>query len=183
MSSLGVDFRSMRALVALSNTQLANYIWHFLKDNDARNVHVVHHSKDAVSRMQNNEFTHFFVGHHLEQFGGPDFARFVRMCNGPVAVAPIVMFMSNPDRDKVVSARDSGVTEIMSIPFNGVQLEERLAHIASKPKTFIRASSYIGPDRRRAVAFAYRGPERRSDNVTRVTHLQKVARERVANNS
>lgn len=171
MSRFSVDYRSMRALVALSNVQLAEYIWHFLKDNGAETVQLAHHSKDAVSRMRDFEFTHFFVGHHLEEFGGSDFARFVRMSNGAVAEAPIIMIMSNPDRGKVLESRDAGVTEIMSIPFTGLQLEERLGHMQSKPKEFIRTSTYLGPNRRRLKAQAYRGPERRKG--IRVAHLQK----------
>lgn len=163
MNRFCVDYGSMKALVALSNKQLAEYIWHFLKDNGAKNVQLVHHSKDAVSRMRDHEFTHFFVGHHLEEFGGPDFARFVRMCNGSVAEAPIIMVMSNPDREKVIDSRDSGVNELMSVPFTGHQLEERLAHLAAKPKAFIRTSTFIGPDRRRVSASGYRGAERRKD--------------------
>jgi len=181
MGRLGVNFQAMRALVALSNKQLADYIWHFLKDNGAENVQLVHHSKDAVRRMSEHEFTHFFVGHHLEEFGGPDFARFIRMSNGAPAEAPIIMIMSNPDRDKVVDSRDSGVSEIMSIPFTGLQLEERLAHMTAKPKEFIRASAYIGPDRRRAATFAYRGTERRNDMV-RVAKFQKSAQRELSSN-
>lgn len=177
MSRFGVDFRSMKALVALSNVQLAEYIWHFLKDNGADTVQLVHHSKDAVSRMRDFTFTHFFVGHHLEEFGGPDFARFIRMCDGKMSEAPIIMIMSNPDREKVIESRDSGVSEIMSIPFTGLQLEERLGYVAAKPKEFIRTSTYIGPNRRRVNAQGYKGPERRKS--MRVAHLQKQGMESV----
>jgi two-component system, chemotaxis family, chemotaxis protein CheY len=172
MNRFGVNYRSMRALVALSNKQLAEYVWHFLKDNGAENVQIVHNSKDALSRLRDFEFTHFFVGHHLEECGGPDFARFVRMSDGAVGEAPIILIMSNPDREKVIDSRDSGVSEIMSIPFTGRQLEERLGHINTKPKEFIRTTSFIGPNRRRVKAGGYSGPERRKD--IRVAHLQKA---------
>jgi len=178
MGRFGVNFQAMRALVALSNKQLADYIWHFLKDNGAENVQLVHKSKDAVNRMGQDEFTHFFIGHHLEQFGGPDFARFIRMSNGSPAEAPIIMIMSNPDREKVVDSRDSGVSEIMSIPFTGIQLEERLAFVAAKPKEFIRSSTYIGPDRRRAATFTYRGSERRH-GLVRVAKYQEATRKKI----
>jgi two-component system chemotaxis response regulator CheY len=178
MSSFRVDYGSMRALVALSNKQLAEYIWHFLKDNGAQQVQLVHHSKDAVSRMRDFKFTHFFVGHHLEEFGGCDFTRFIRMCNGEVAEAPVIMVMSNPDREKVIDARDSGVSEIMSVPFTGKQMEQRLEHLASRPKEFVRTSTYIGPDRRRAHSDNYRGGERRKDSI-RVAKLQNQDSEKI----
>jgi DNA-binding response OmpR family regulator len=172
MDRFRVNYGAMRALVALSNKQLAEYIWHYLKDNGADQVQLVHHSKDAISRMRDFEFTHFFVGHHLEELGGGEFTRFVRMGNGRMSKAPIIMIMSNPDREKVVDARDCGVSEIISVPFTGKQMEQRLQHIDSHPKLFIESPTYIGPDRRRAQGASYRGPERRHDAI-RVAKLQR----------
>ncbi|PCI63355.1 MAG: hypothetical protein COB37_05185 [Kordiimonadales bacterium] len=160
MTGRRVDFGAMKVLVALSNKQLADYVWHFLKNNGAGHVQLVHHSKDAVSRMRDFDFTHFFIGHHLEEFGGPDFSRFIRMTDGPVAEAPIIMIMSTPDIEKVVDSRDAGVSEIMSVPFTGKQLEERLVAVSGKPKEFIRTSTYIGPSRRRFKK-EFQGEDRR----------------------
>ena len=161
MNRFGIDFGAMRALVAISNKQLAQYIWHFLMDYGAHKVQVVHHSKDAVSAMASHEFTHFFVGHHLEQFGGVDFARFIRMNSGPMSEAPILLIVSNPDREKVLECRDAGVNEIMSAPINGLQFGKHLAHMSADTREFVRASAYIGPDRRRAGDQAYKGTDRR----------------------
>ncbi len=173
----GVDYRTMRALVALSNEQLADYVWHFLKGKGADNVQVVHSSKDALNRLRDFQFSHFFVGHHLEEFGGPAFARFIRMSSGRVSEAPIILLMSNPDHEKVAESRDSGVSEIMGIPFTGIQLDERLKHISKRPKEFIRTTSYIGPNRRRVAPGNYSGPERRAG--IRVAHLQSARANKV----
>ncbi len=156
-----VNYETMRVLVALSNKQLAEYIWHFLKDNGVRNVQVVHHSRDALLRMTSTVFTHFIVGHHLDDAGGPDFTRFIRMCEGAVAEAPVLLVMSNPSAEKVVECRDSGVNEIMVTPITGKLLETRLQHMTAKPKQFIRSATYIGPDRRRPNAPLFEGVDLR----------------------
>ena len=181
MSGRRVDFGAMKVLVALSNKQLADYVWHFLKNNGAGQVQLVHHSKDAVSRMRDFDFTHFFIGHHLEEFGGPDFTRFIRMTDGPVAEAPIIMIMSTPDIEKVVDSRDAGVNEIMSVPFTGKQLEERLISVSGKPKEFIRTSTYIGPSRRRANK-KYDGEDRREKRVAAPKDRQVTGRPKQAAN-
>ena len=174
MSGRRVDFGAMKVLVALSNKQLADYVWHFLKNNGAGHVQLVHHSKDAVSRMRDFDFTHFFIGHHLQEFGGPGFSRFIRMTDGPVAEAPIIMIMSTPDIEKVVDSRDAGVSEIMSVPFTGKQLEERLIAVSGKPKEFIRTSTYIGPSRRR-LNKKFEGEDRRKKRVA-APKVEKTAR-------
>lgn len=156
-----VNYEAMRVLVAISNKQLAEYVWHFLKNSGVRNVQVVHHSRDALLRMNTTVFTHFVLGHHLDDAGGPDFTRFIRMCEGSVSEAPILMVMSNPDADKVVECRDSGVNEIMVTPITGKMLETRLQHMTLKPKKFIRSATYIGPDRRRPNAPLFEGVDMR----------------------
>lgn len=156
-----VNYETMRVLVAVSNKQLAEYIWHFLKDSGVRNAQVVHHSRDALLRMNTTVFTHFIIGHHLDDAGGPDFTRFIRMCEGPISEAPILMVMSNPNAEKVVECRDSGVNEIMVTPITGKLLETRLIHMAAKPKKFIRSATYIGPDRRRPNAPLFEGVDMR----------------------
>lgn len=172
MNRSTVDYGAMRALVALSNKQLAQYIWHFLKEKKARNVQVVYNSTDAIARARHLHFTHFFVGHSLEDIGGAEFTRFVRMSDGPIAEAPVFMIMSNPNPDKVMECRDVGATEIMGLPLTGKLLETRLQHTVLKPKKFIRSNTYIGPDRRRPNSADYQGTERRKDMI-RVAHLQK----------
>ena len=172
MNRSTVEYGAMRALVALSNKQLAQYVWHFLKEKKARNVQVVYNSSDAIARAQYLPFTHFFIGHHLEDIGGAEFTRFIRMSDGPIAEAPVLMVMSNPSPDMVMECRDVGVTEIMGVPLTGKLLEKHLDHTVLKPKKFVRCDTYIGPDRRRPNCGEYKGAERRKDMI-RVAHLQK----------
>lgn len=161
MNRSALNYKAMHVLVALSNKQLAEFIWHFLRSNGVENVQVVYHSRDAVIRMQNYQFTHFIIGHHLDDAGGPDFTRFIRMCEGRVSEAPVLMVMSNPSAEKVVECRDSGVNEVMVTPITGKLLETRLQHMAAKPKKFIRSATYIGPDRRRPNAPLFEGVDMR----------------------
>ncbi len=172
MGNAGVAFGAMRALVALSNKQLAEYIWYFLRENGAGMVQQVHHSNDALKRIQQENFTHLFVGHHLEDIGGSEFTKFVRMANGPLAKAEILMIISEPDREKIVTARDSGVSEILTLPLTGKQLKQRLNHSAGNSRDFIRSNAYLGPCRRRSFNPNFKGRERRI-NVEYLQSLKK----------
>lgn len=170
MKSTGVHFGSMKALVALSNKQLAEYVWYFLRENGAGLVKQVHHSDDALKEVHQGNFTHIFVGHHLEGIGGPEFTKFIRMADGLLAQAEVLMIISEPDRKKIITARDSGVTEILTLPLTGKQLKQRLDYGAVNTRSFIRNHSYIGPCRRRSFNPNYPGREKRMS----VEYVQKL---------
>lgn len=163
----GVDYRAMKVLVALSNKQLGETIWHYLKDSGVGQVQLVSTPKEAVQRMQTFSFTHFFLDYDLGEHGGVDFAKFIRMCDGVVSEAPIIMIMPSPSKDKVFNARDGGVNEILGLPLTAKQMDTRLQFIDCHPKPFVRASTYIGPCRRREAMHVYHGQERRRDQGLR----------------
>lgn len=171
MSSKLVDYSNMNALVAHPNHQLAEYIWHFLRDKGAANVQVAHHSKSVLPRLASLDFTHMIIGYALDDIGGPDFARLVRMLDSKTAEAPIIMVLTNPSVQKVLECRDAGVNEVIITPLTGNQIHRRLHHIISRPKRFIRSDSYIGPERRRASASLFAGIERRQNSSRLQTRI------------
>jgi DNA-binding response OmpR family regulator len=61
-------------------------------------------------------------------------------------------------------ARDVGVTEFLVKPITTQNLCARLAEIVERPRPFVRAESYFGPDRRRKARDNYAGPWRRHDD-------------------
>ena len=161
MSCKLVDYSNMHALVAHPNHQLAEYIWHFLRDNGAANVQVAYHANSILPRLERLRFTHMLVGYDLGDSGGPDFVKLVRMLDTKTAEAPVIMVVTNPSLTKIMTCRDAGVNEIIATPLTGNQIHSRLRHLASRPKKFIRENSYIGPDRRRANPPVFNGVEQR----------------------
>lgn len=170
----GVDYRAMKVLVALSNKQLGETIWHYLKDGGVGQVQFVGTPEEAVRRMLDFEFTHFFLDYDLGEHGGADFAKFIRMCDGRVSEAPIIMIMPTPSKDKVFEARDAGVNEILGLPLTAKQVEARLQYISARPKPVVRAPSYIGPCRRREVMQVYHGRERRRGAQVRAGSMRQA---------
>ena len=73
---------------------------------------------------------------------------------------PIIMLTANSEQDYVINARDKGVTEFLAKPFNVEGLYPRLVAVIAKPRSFVNADEYFGPDRRRRQV-EYGGPDRR----------------------
>jgi two-component system, chemotaxis family, chemotaxis protein CheY len=74
---------------------------------------------------------------------------------------PIIFMTALTTEKRVNEARDSGITEFLAKPFTGRTLCERIEAIVEKPRQFVLAPDYRGPDRRRKTEAAYLGTERR----------------------
>ncbi len=61
---------------------------------------------------------------------------------------------------RVVEARDAGITEFVAKPLSAKTLMARITAIIEHPRPFIRSTRYFGPNRRRRTS-DYTGPERR----------------------
>jgi two-component system, chemotaxis family, chemotaxis protein CheY len=74
---------------------------------------------------------------------------------------PIIFMTSLTTEKRVSEARDSGITEFLAKPFTARTLCEKIEAIVEKPRQFVMAPDYRGPDRRRKSDAKYLGTERR----------------------
>jgi CheY-like chemotaxis protein len=67
----------------------------------------------------------------------------------------------------IKGARDSGVHEFLRKPFTAADLIRRVEAVTLKPRDWIEAMSYVGPDRRRFNSGEYSGKRKRCSDATR----------------
>ena len=82
----------------------------------------------------------------------------------PNKYVPIILMTSVSERDQVLAARDTGITEFLLKPFNARDLYRRLSEIIDRPRPFITSDSFFGPDRRRSTQNNYEGTSRRASD-------------------
>lgn len=78
-----------------------------------------------------------------------------------VRFLPTVLCSAYASEDVVTVGRDNGANEVLVKPISAVKLASRLLHVIDKPRPFLKAPGYFGPDRRRKNSEEYKGPERR----------------------
>jgi DNA-binding response OmpR family regulator len=83
----------------------------------------------------------------------------------PVRRLPILVATSPLTLPQAVALRDAGVDEIVVKPFNTAKVLARVDAATTYRRDFIETERYIGPDRRRHLSGAYRGPFRRADDA------------------
>jgi two-component system chemotaxis response regulator CheY len=74
---------------------------------------------------------------------------------------PIIFMTALSSGKRVAEARDSGITEFLRKPFTAESLYKRIEAIVERPRPFVRANDFIGPDRRRKSDEPFSGSDRR----------------------
>ncbi len=80
---------------------------------------------------------------------------------------PIILIAAPTRREEVLAARDAGVTEFLAKPVTLAGIQSRLRSALSGRRKFVRATSYVGPCRRRRRD-EYGGPMRRLEDPTAI---------------
>lgn len=102
-----------------------------------------------------------FVEHASAGLDGLLLTRKIRRSDLICRAAPIIMCTAEATAETIFGARDAGVHEFMRKPFTIGDLERRLEAVTLKPRDWIEAVGYVGPDRRRFNSAEYRGPRKR----------------------
>jgi two-component system chemotaxis response regulator CheY len=98
----------------------------------------------------------------MSPMDGLEFTKMIR--KNPLApnpYVPVLMMTGFSSRLRVEQARDIGITEFLVKPFSSRDLYNRVVQIIEKPRQFVDAGVFFGPDRRRKLADGFEGPRRR----------------------
>ena len=99
---------------------------------------------------------------HMSPVNGLELAEKIRLSShSPNRMVPIIMLTGYGAKNRVIKARDLGITEFITKPFNAENLLKRISHTIHAPRDFILNDSFFGPSRRRKTLKNYNGPRRR----------------------
>jgi CheY-like chemotaxis protein len=175
-----IDFNRLRFLVIDDNAHMRRILRTLLHGFGAREVY---EAEDGAAGLE--AFTHYAPDIVLADWAMPIFdgLELAQMIRQPGANAnpfvPIIMLTGHSERERVMAARDAGITEFMAKPISAKALYQRIVNVVANPRPFIRTKTYFGPDRRRNVNPSYGGPERRKaakSDVIRQAPLVEKAR-------
>lgn len=103
---------------------------------------------------------------HMIPHSGLDLIEKIRRDKrSPNRMAPVIMMTGYSAHSRVARARDSGATEFLVKPFSARDLAQRIAYVINRPRDFIEASHFFGPDRRRRKVENFQGPYRRDGDL------------------
>lgn len=112
----------------------------------------------------------------MQPIDGLSFTRSVRTDPAsPVPNVPILMVTGHCEKRHVEEARDAGVTDFIAMPVTANTIAERLTSAIQRPREFVRARAFVGPDRRRRQLPLVETAKRRESDWTRNTDIAEPA--------
>ncbi len=111
------------------------------------------------------------------EFAGPlldgvEFTRNLRRSNMAARKAPVIVVTADTREASIKAARDAGAHEFLCKPFTAGNVFRRVENVTLKPRPWIEAQMYVGPDRRRFNSGgAFDGKRKRRADVS----ISKVA--------
>ncbi len=99
---------------------------------------------------------------HMEPTDGISFAKQVRAKDSPNPYIPIILVTAYSEIVRVTEARDAGINELLVKPIAATNLFSRVRAVIERPRLFVEADTYFGPDRRRKSDAKRKGDERRN---------------------
>ena len=97
----------------------------------------------------------------MSPMDGIEFVKWLREAeDSPAPFTPVIMVTAFSHLNNIMQARDVGVNEFLAKPISAKALLMRVKAVIEKPRSFVRAIPYFGPDRRRRP-LPHRGEERR----------------------
>lgn len=150
-----------RVLIADPNPASARMLQDVLKTMGAREVIVEADEHRVLDHAREMEPGLVFTERSGPRLDGEQLARKIRRSNLVCRQTPIIMVTADATASSIKGARDSGIHEFLRKPFTSADLFRRIQNVALKPRDWIEAVGYVGPDRRRFNSGEYSGPQKR----------------------
>ena len=161
----GGAFDHIKALIVEDNQHMRTLLRSLLNALGIMQVYEAANGEDAFALLRDRQPDLILSDLSMSPMDGLAFAREVRMSKAsPNPYIPIIMVTGHTERHRVEAARDAGVTEVLAKPITAGSLFQRIGEIVDRPRAFVKAVNYFGPDRRRVRADNYAGPFRRRED-------------------
>lgn len=160
---MSYDFNNVNVLVVESSTAMYQLIKGVLTmlSIPQKNIHAAYDLDEAFEKFCTMKHDIILSDWLNNPDHGIQLTKKVRTHpNSPDKYVPIIMTAGSGHYSRVISARDSGISEYLVKPFAAGDLAKRIVRVIEAPKIFVTSDAYSGPDRR-VREVPYKGPDRR----------------------
>lgn len=156
-----------RVLIVDPNMAAAKLLGEILKGMGAKAIVFEQDERRALELARDENPQIVFTERTGPRLDGEEFTRRLRRSNLPCRYAPVIMVTAEATASTIKGARDCGVHEFLRKPFTSGDLFKRIEVVTLKPRDWIEAVGYVGPDRRRFNSGEYTGPHKRKADKPR----------------
>lgn len=154
-----------RVMIVDAQVATARLLTDLMKGLGAREIIIEADEKEALEAARDFEPTLMFVERSGPRFDGETLVSKLRRSRMDARRIPVIMITAEATATTIKGARDVGVHEFMVKPFTTGDLVRRIINVATKPRPWVEAVGYVGPDRRRFNSGEYKGPRKRQSEA------------------
>ena len=160
------NLERLNFLVVDDNRHMRSLVRSVLHALGARHIEEATDGADAYARLGTYATDVIICNWQMSPMDGLEFVRLLRTdTDSPNPFVPVIMLTAHTEAKRVMEARDAGVTEVLAKPISARQLYSRIRAVIERPRPFVRAKSYVGPDRRCRQDADFKGLERRTQDT------------------
>jgi two-component system, chemotaxis family, chemotaxis protein CheY len=169
MASERADLRNLRVLVVSAKPHVVQLLRQVLGIAGVTDIEVAEDGPAAIALLRQQMFDAALCDEAAAQ---GDFGHDARRAPGLLdPMMPIFLVCAGPRRRDVERARDKGYTNVLTRPVSAATIARKLHLAVTRPRPFIVAPEFFGPDRRVEA----RSQARRNDRRKRQPKKIKVA--------
>jgi two-component system, chemotaxis family, chemotaxis protein CheY len=171
-----IEFDKLRFLVIEDNPHMRRILKALLTGFGSREIYEAADGMGGIEAFAKFTPDIVIIDWAMPMLDGLDFVQMIRQPDSNASpFTPIIMLTGHSERNRVMAARDAGVTEFMVKPISANSLYRRILSVVASPRRFIKTQTYFGPDRRRSSSPTYTGPERRKGAKVDPDRLRRSA--------
>jgi two-component system chemotaxis response regulator CheY len=166
-------FEKLSVLVVEDTLPMQKLVCAVLETLGVVRIHTANNGQQGFEKFCSERPDIVIADWHMQPVSGIELLKLIRAHpKSTNRMAPVIMLTGYSAASRIAEARDMGTTEFLVKPFSANDLAKRIAHVISKPRDFVDAPAYFGPDRRRRKGDDYKGPSRRSTDKSDLDNKQ-----------
>lgn len=170
-------FRDLSCLIVDDDPFISQLLAQVLDVFNVGEVHSVGSCDDAIDVLRKTPIDCIFVDWMMRPKTGMELVEYVRRNDAsPNQEMPLILVSAYTDIDRILEARDKGITEVLAKPFSPTHVYAKLSAAILKPRAFVSSDVFVGPDRRRRND-DYDGEERRGKHSMSQEQIDTVMSE------
>lgn len=174
------DLKALRVAIIDDNPHMLDLGMTMLKGLGVREILSEENGDRALSNGTLEEADILVLDWLRQPLPCEEFLRCVRdQSASPNPFIPIILMRGFIQDFHVWLARDLGMTEFLKLPISASRLYERIVRVIERPRPFINAPNFFGPDRRRHVNEEHDSDERRVSQPTLIDRMKNSGPEPV----
>lgn len=162
---MAYDFTKLSVLIVDDLEPMIEVVQTILEQLGVKKIYTAKDGEEGYAAFNKHKPDLIITDWLMEPVDGLEMVRWIRQNQlSHDRMVPVIVMTGYTASHRVAHARDQGVTEFVAKPFTAAQLVSRITHVIDKPRDFIEAEGFMGPDRRRRQDAEHDKEDRRQFN-------------------